>query len=292
MQGVRLADAAARRDQSGGGKTGAPHSRTQNNLARPNRGSHVSAMAMQELYIRNATETEARGPFSVQQVADLAEAGQVTAETLIYDPNTEQWVALNTNTELMTVIFPEKKKLSLKAKEIKTLNKPDDSAKPITVNDMLDAAEGRTTDTKGKADPQIAMMRAARTGMIAAIVALIASAAGEILPGVDALTSMDGAKILAQPLVILGVVDVVLAVLLGLGMVTLYPLVRFRAALGFGLVGFMFYAQGFTVQVAELGAGALGLYCCTVFTSLIPVLVAGIAAIGGMGLVSWFLINQ
>src|SRR3954469_21424512 len=158
-------------------------------------------MATQELYIRNATETEARGPFNVQQVADLAEAGQVTAETLIYDATTEQWVALNANADLMAVIFPEKKKLSLKAKEIKTLNKSDDAAKPITVNEMLDAAEGRTTDTKGKGDPQIAMMRAARVGMIAAIVVLVVSAGGEILPGVDALTSMDGAKLMAQPLV-------------------------------------------------------------------------------------------
>ncbi len=36
---------------------------------------------MQELYIRNPTDTEARGPFTAQQVADLAEAGQVTPET-------------------------------------------------------------------------------------------------------------------------------------------------------------------------------------------------------------------
>jgi hypothetical protein len=249
-------------------------------------------MATQELYIRNATETEARGPFSVQQVADLAEAGQVTGDTLVYDPNTEQWVALNANAELMTLIFPEKRKLALKAKEIKTLNKPDDSTKPITVNDMLDAAEGRTDDTKGKSDPQIAMMRAARIGMIAAIVALVLAAAGEILPGVDALTSMDGAKLLAQPLVLLGVVDIALAVLLGLGMVTLYPLVRFRAALGLGLVGFMFYAQGLNLQIAELAAGTIGLYLCTVFVSLIPVVIAGIAAIGGMGLIAWYFVSQ
>lgn len=249
-------------------------------------------MATQELYIRNATETEARGPFSIQQVADLAEAGQVTAETLAYDPNSEQWVALNANPELMAAIFPEKKKLSLKAKEIKTLNKPDDQAKPITVNEMLDAAEGRTEDTRGKADPQIAMMRAARVGMIAAIAALVAAAGGEILPGVDALTSMDGAKIMANPLVILGVVDIALAVLLGLGMVTLYPLVRFRAMLGLGLIGFMFYAQGQSVPLMELAAGSLGLYLCTVFVSMIPVILAGLAGIGGMGLVAWFLLSQ
>ena len=48
----------------------------------PDRAPTVSTMAMQEIYIRNATEIEARGPFSAQQIADLAEAGQVTAETL------------------------------------------------------------------------------------------------------------------------------------------------------------------------------------------------------------------
>src|SRR5688572_24475771 len=98
-------------------------------------------MVTQELYIRNATETEARGPFNVQQVADLAEAGQVTADTLVYDANTEQWVAINSNPELMAVVFPAKKKYVLKDKEIKSLNKQDDAVKPITVNDMLDAAE-------------------------------------------------------------------------------------------------------------------------------------------------------
>ncbi len=249
-------------------------------------------MATQELYIRNETETEARGPFSAQQVADLAEAGQVTAETLIYDAGTEQWVALSTNAELMTIVFPEKKKLSLKAKEIKTLNKSDEGAKPITVNDMLDAAEGRTEDTRGKSDPQIAMARAAKIGIIAAIITLVAAAAGEILPSTEALTSMDGAKLLANPLVLLGVLDIGLAVLLGLGMSTLYPFVRFRAMLGLGLIGFMFYAQGLTMPLLALAAGSVGLYLCTVFVSLIPVLVAAIAGIGGMAFLAWLLISS
>lgn len=246
----------------------------------------------QELYIRNATETEARGPFNVQQVADLAEAGQVTAETLVYDATTEQWVALNTSPELMASIFPEKKKLTLKAKDIKTLNKPDDAAKPISVNDMLDAAEGRTSDTRGKADPQIAMARAAKIGMIGAIGALVAAAAGEILPGVDALMSMAPDKLLAQPLVILGLVDLILAVLLALGMTSLYPLIRFRAALGLGLLGFTFYAQGQTPSLIAASAGSAGLYLCTVFVQIAPALVAAIAAIGGMGALGWFLLTS
>lgn len=249
-------------------------------------------MATQELYIRNATETEARGPFNVQQVADLAEAGQVTADTLVYDANTEQWVAINSDAELMKSIFPEKKKLALKAKEIKTLNRPDDAVKPITVNDMLDAAEGRTDDTRGKSDPSAAMARAARFGMIGATMALILAAAGEILPGTEALMSMDGAKLLEKPLVILGVLDLALAVLLGLGMSSIYPFVRFRAALGLGLVGFMFYAQGATLPLLAVTVGCAGLYLCTVFVSLVPAIIAVLAGVGGMGFLAWQMLTS
>lgn len=248
-------------------------------------------MATQEIYIRNATETEARGPFSAQQVSDLADAGQVTAETLIYDAVAEQWVVLKSNPELMAAVFPEKKKLTLKAKDIKTLNQPTESARAITVDDMLAAAEGRTEDTSGKSDPQIAMARAAKLGMWGALATLVAAAAAEILPGTDALMSMDSAKLLAQPLVILGVVDLALAVLLGLGMTNLYPFVRFRAALGFGLMGFMYYVQGESVPLLAAAAGSIGLYLCTVFVSMIPALLAVLAGIGGMGLLAWHFLS-
>jgi len=249
-------------------------------------------MAMQEIYIRNESDTEARGPYNVEQLTSLAETGGVTPETLIYDAAVEQWVALGTNAELMALAFPEKKKLILKAKEIKTLNKADEHAKAITVDDMLAAAEGRTADTADKKDPQIAMARAAKIGMWAAIVTLVAAAAGEILPGTDALLAMDPAKLMAHPLVILGAVDVVLAVLLGLGMVTLYPLVRFRAALGFGLIGFMFYAQGLGLPLIEVAAGSAGLYLCTILVSLLPVLIAAAAGIVGMAALAWTFISQ
>ena len=249
-------------------------------------------MATQEIYIRNATETEARGPFTPPQVADLAEAGQVNAETLVYDASTEQWVALSTNAELMSVVFPEKKKLSLKAKEINTLNKPDADAKPITVNEMLAAAEGRTDETSDKKDPEIEMARAAKIGMIAALVTLLLAAAGEVLPSTDALVSMDTAKILAAPLVILGVIDLFMAVLLMLGMSTIYPFVRFRAALGLGLMGFIFYAQGLSVPLIQLAVGCTGLYLCTVFVRLVPALLAALMGVGGMGTLAWYFLSQ
>jgi hypothetical protein len=245
-------------------------------------------MATQEIYIRNASETEARGPFSIQQVADLAEAGQVTADTLVYDAETEQWIALNSKAELMASIFPEKKKLALKAKEFKALNKQQEDAKEISVDDMLAAAEGRTDDTKGKQHPEISMARAARIGMLAAVVTCVLAAAGEILPATDVITAFSPAKLLQHPLVVFGAVDVALAALLSLGMVTLYPLVRFRAALGLGVAGFMFYAQGLTGPLGYLALGSVGLYLCTIVVQVLPAIIAAAAGIGGMGLLAWY----
>lgn len=261
-------------------------------LAAPKPPTQLPPMATKEIYLRNATDTEARGPFNLEQVTSLADAGQVTAETLIYDATTEQWVALRADAELMAAVFPEKKKLSLKAKEIKTLNKPDENAKAITVDDMLAAAEGRTDDTSDKKDPEIAMMRAAKVGMFCCIGALAAAAAGELLPHTDAILSMEPAEVFAQPIILLGVLDLGLAVMLGLGMVSLYPIVRFRAALGFGFLGFMFYAQGLSLPLLEVAIGAAGLYLCTIFVSMLPVLIAAAAAIGGLGALSWYLLSH
>ena len=156
---------------------------------------------------------------------------------------------------------------------------------------MLAAAGGPTDDTKGKSNPEIAMMRAAKVGMIGAIVTLVAAAAAEILPGTEALMSMDPAKLLAQPLVILGVIDLAFAVLLGLGMTTLYQMVRFRAALGLGLLGFMFYAQGMPQHLIGAVVGSVGLYLCTVCVSMVPAIIAALAGIGGMGYLAWLMIS-
>jgi len=249
-------------------------------------------MATQEIYIRNATDTEAKGPYGMDQLASLGESGQVTPETLIYDAATEQWVALGSQAELMAVIFPEKKKLALKAKEFKALNKPDEGAKPISVDDMLAAAEGRTADTADKRNPEDAMLRAARVGTWSAIAALVIAAAGEVLPSVDIVTSGDLGRVLAQPLVLFGALDVFLAVMLGLGVVSLYPFVRFRAAMGFGYLAFIFYVQGDHLPLVFAGLGAAGLYLCTVFVSMLPVIAAGGAAVAGMGLLAWRFLSQ
>lgn len=249
-------------------------------------------MAMEEIYIRSESETEARGPFNLEQLVSLADTGQVTAETLYYDANTEQWAALGSNEELMGQILPQRKKLKIKTKATVTmLNEEGDSSPPITVDEMLAAAEGRTAETSGKQDPMIAMARAAAIGRYAVILMLLVCAAGELLPAADAVMAMDLIKLLGYPLALIGAVDLVLATLLALGVVTLYPFIRFRAALGVGFIGFIFWTQGQVTPLLYLAAGSAGLYTSTIFVSYMPVFIAGALGLAGLGGVAWHLLS-
>jgi hypothetical protein len=249
-------------------------------------------MATQEYYIREASENEARGPFNLEQLVSLAETGQVTAETLWYDPAVEDWAQIGTNDNLKTAIFPEKRKLRMKVKEMVSQPKNMDSMAPITVEDMLAGAEGRTAETRDKIDPAIMQAHAARIGMWSAVVCLVLAAAGEVLPVADAIAAMDLTKILAQPLVFLGGADLFVAVMLGLGVVQFYPLVRFRAAMGLGLFGFIFFAQGTPMPLLAEACGAVGLYLATIWVDMMPVLIVSVLGVLGSAATAYFLLSS
>lgn len=252
-------------------------------------------MESQEFYIRQATETEARGPFNLEQLISLVDAGTVAPDTLYYDAVNETWLVIQDNPEMKAAIFPEPKKLKLRPKEnLATLNRSTstDTRPPISVGDMLAAAEGRTEDTKDKASSDIEALRAAGIGSWAVVAMFVISAAGEIIPAVDAITSMDLAKLVHFPLTALGALDLVLAVLVGLGMVNLYPFVRFRAALGLGLFGIIFLLHGAHLPLLALVAGSAGFYFCTIAITLMPVIISALVGIGGIGYVAYHLLSQ
>lgn len=249
-------------------------------------------MATQEFYIRNETDTEARGPFTLEQLTSLIDSGQLTPATLYYDTNKEEWTAVETNAELKAALFPEKKKLAMRQRHNPPPAASETEHRPaITVDDMLAAAEGRTADTKDKQDPIEAMARAAGIGRWAAIVSLILAAAGEVLPSTDVITAFDAAKLLSHPFVILGGVDLLLAVVLALGVVAVYPLVRFRAALGLGFAGFIFWTHGQFGLLLALLAGCVGLYLCTAFVRYLTVTIAAVLGLGGFALLGWRLLS-
>jgi hypothetical protein len=243
----------------------------------------MARMAGQEYYVRGLNDPEARGPFTLEQLISLAESEQITADTYYYDAGTEQWLTIGSSAELKSALWPEKKKLGFKQKEFQAVNvEQTDSTPPITVEQFLAAAEGKTDETKGKKDKNLTMMSAAIWGTRGAAVTMLASAVALALPSVDAIMALDMAKIMDKPLIILGVADALLGVLLLLGLIGLYPLVRFRAVFGLGFLGFLFWTQGNLTGLIALAAGTAGLYFCTIFLSYIPLAVAALAGIGGM----------
>jgi hypothetical protein len=244
-------------------------------------------MANQEIYVRGVNDTEARGPFTMEQLVSLVEAGQVTEETYFYDSTSEQWLLVSANPEMKAVLWPEKKKMGFKHKEFKVVNEEkSDSAPPITVQQFLDAAEGKTDETKGKKDKGEIMMLSAMWGTRSAALICLASAAALILPGIEGLTTMDMNKILQTPGVLLGIADVVIGLLLFLGVIQIYPFVRFRAVFGLGFLGFIFMTQGQLTPMVAVAAGSVGLYFCTIFLSYVPLAVAALLGLGGMAMLA------
>jgi hypothetical protein len=240
-------------------------------------------MAAPEFYVRGLNDPDARGPFSTEQLASLAESGQITADTYYYDAASEQWLVIGSNADLKAALWPEKKKLGFKQAEFKSVNKEiKEGDKAITVEDFLAAAEGKTEETKGKKDKNLQMMHAAIWGTRGAAAIMLVSAGVLVLPGLDAITSMDVTRLMEKPLVLLGVADAVIGVLLMLGVISLYPVVRFRAMFGLGFLGFLLWTEGNPTGVLALAAGTAGLYFSTIFLNYIPLAVAVLTGLGGM----------
>ena len=244
-------------------------------------------MANQEIYVRGATDSEARGPFTMEQLVSLVEAGQVSTETYFYDALTEQWLLISSSPEMKALLWPEKKKMGFKQKDFKLVNEDRaNSETPITVQQFLAAAEGKTEDTKDKQDKSVMMMNASIWGTRSAAVISLLSATALILPGIDSVIAMDLTKMAQTPLVFLGLVDVVIGLLLLLGVISLYPFVRFRAVFGLGFMGFLFITQGQLTPLIAVAAGSVGLYFCTIFLSYIPLAVAALMGLGGMAMLA------
>ena len=248
-------------------------------------------MANQEIYIRGANDTEARGPFTLEQIVSLAESNDpvkgVTADTYFYDAATEQWLTIGSSPEMKAAVWPEKKKMGFKQKEFRVLNEEQvEGTKAISVEDFLAAAEGQTEDTKGKKDRNVMMMNAAIWGTRSAAVISLLSAVALILPSIDALMAMDVPKIIERPFIFLGLVDAAIGLLLLLGVIGIYPFVRFRAVFGLGFLGFLFMTQGQLTPMLAIAAGSAGLYFCTIFLSYIPLAVAVLLGVGGMAMLA------
>lgn len=248
---------------------------------------------MQEYYIRQEGDEDSRGPFTLDQLASLVEAGQVSRQTYYYDSISEKWVEIQSNPELIATLFPTKRKLTMKPKEsVPAINvAKKEEERPITVEEMLAAAEGETAETRGKRNltPRLAM--AARWGMRSMALMFLISSAGLLVLHMDALLSLDYQKIFTNPFIVIGLADLMLGLLLFLEMTSLYTLVRFRAALGLGFFGFLFWADGNLAPLIPLALGSVAAFLMTLTVNLAAVIIYALLGLVGMSAFAYFLVN-
>lgn len=246
-------------------------------------------MSTQEFYIRGENDTDARGPFTQDQLSSLVEAQQIDGATLYYDAALEQWVPISTNESLLGFLFPEKKKLKVRPKDdIESLNVEQVGDAPIRVEDMLAAAEGRTPDSHGRIDPKITAERVAGVGRYLLIVTLALSIFAMLMPRLDVVYSLDFAEIVADPFILLGLADVFFVIVLLLGATSFYPVVRFRALFAVGLLCFMFFLTEQYQLMIAVGAGTIGMYLMTLAVSWAPLIPAAVLGLGGMAALAYF----
>lgn len=260
---------------------------------------------MSEYYIRRSDSDEVRGPFNVDKLTTLVEAGQVDKDTLYYDEDKQDWIPIASNDDLRAGVFTETKRLSLRSKHHESMLAPDPSEKSLTLEDstrkevsvseILAAAEGKTGTTW-----QLSAQKRANEvvlGMTPALLGTMFALSGAVLAWRDldnvskAIDEKTIMPLLREPLVIVGCVDFVFATLLFLWVSEIFPLLRFRAMLGLGFFSYVAWNAGdYQWMVANIIA-SLAIFVCTLSTRLqvsIASMASGVAAFGWMFVQKFF----
>lgn len=239
------------------------------------------------LFIRNPADREPKGPFTLQQVADLVATGQVSAHTLVFDSSRQEWVAIESIPAIKHAVIPALPKLALKRPESARAGLNASAASKGEVPDRLAAAEGQTAATASRRKGPDSTARAIAVAHYGAIAGLLLAAAANLAPAHEAVTSLRASQLVLEPLAGLGLLDLVLGVVLALGVTSTHPLIRFRAAGGLGLAGFIYFAQGRSLELALVTCGCTGIFSCTVVLRMAPAILSAALSVGGMGVLAW-----
>lgn len=255
----------------------------------------------EEFYIRAPDEETARGPYDHDQLSTLAEAGKINPDFFYFDEKMESWVRIKANEALHARIYPQKKRLVLRRKaededEEEGLATEDGDAS-VEVEKLLAAAEGKTEETR---HIRVAAAWRERTAaLVTPVLALIllVSAVSVLYPGWNILQPIleeeEGAwlGLFRQPVLFLGLLDLLLAVLLFLNATEIFPLIRFRVMIGAGFFGFLYAAQfangdprGLWMSLASL-LFAGGVLTCTLtlrFGYFLAAAIVGATGVGGL----------
>jgi len=251
---------------------------------------------MLEYYIRTPDQDESRGPFNASKLRTLAEAGQVTQNTLHYDEDKEEWIPIALNEALKAEIFPEVESLKLRMEPHSEASAEEAVEKTaINVEDMLKAAEGDTEETRHLKQKQQSFEKAVELAAMTLGLIMLLSAVSFLAPHHNVVQSAFGESALASlinyPFLLVGIFDLVMAILLLLSVTEIYPLIRGRSMLGLGFGVYIGWALGDPLLMLAFGLGGAGLFLATLAPSLSTMLLAIVMGIGGNGTLAYLAIN-
>ncbi len=253
---------------------------------------------MADYYIRTPDREESRGPFESSQLLTLAEAGQITENTLHYDESKEEWTPIGLNQQLKAEVFPENEKLSLKINlpeetSTKVENNPAEQG-GIKVTDMLAAAECDSEETSHLKKKEESFQKAAALSSSSLGVMIMLSAVALLAPHSsvinEAISAGKFSTIFNYPFVIVGLFDFIMAALLFLAVTEVYPLLRGRAMLTLGFGIYVGWALGDPIILIASAAGGFGIFYATIAQSFSTMLVAVALGIGGHAILAYLAI--
>lgn len=254
---------------------------------------------MTDYYIRTPEQDESRGPFNISKLLTLAEAGQVTENTLYYDEEKEEWIPIGLNEELEAQVFPKSESLSLRiGRSSDGEISPDDSTDEdkIEVENLLKAAEADTEETRHLKRSQKSFERAVALASMTLGLMMILSSISFLVPHLDAIQGAvnegNYGNLINYPFLLVGIFDLIMAVLLLLSVTEVYPLVRGRAMLGLGFGVYLGWALGDPFIMLGFGLGGAGLFLATISQRFSLMILAIVIGIGGNGALAFFAIND
>jgi hypothetical protein len=244
---------------------------------------------MADYYIRTPDHEESRGPFDTSQLLTLAEASQISENTLYYDESKEEWIPIGLNQQIKAEVFPKNESLTLK------INPPEEASTRvehntaeqggIKVTDMLAAAECDSEETRHLKKKEESFQKAAALSTNSLGLMLLLSAVALIAPHYsaiyEALSEGKVSTILNYPFMIVGLFDFIMAALLILAVTEVYPLLRGRAMLTLGFGIYVGWALGDPIILIASTAAGLGIFYATIAQTLSTMLVALTLGIGG-----------
>jgi len=249
---------------------------------------------MPDYYIRTPDQDESRGPFDPPKLLTLAEAGQVTENTLYYDELKEEWIPIALNPQLKESVFPSRDKLALRVNAAQNEDEDSDAPKEssgIRIEDMLDAAEGNTEQKKAIKQKDASFQKAATVSASGMGLMMFGSATFLLMPLFDTIKTLiesgSYTQLLNYPFVIVGVVDFLMALLLLLAVTEIYPLARARGMLTLGFGVYVGWTIGDPLVIGLCAASGVGLLLASVAKSLSTMLFALVLGIGGSGYLAY-----